>query len=48
MPDTRHALLEEDMEWLCERHSRSRRMFSLFGNDELENIEKLLERLRDM
>lgn len=48
MPGPGHALPDEDMEWLREKHLKSKRKFTLFGNDELEAIEKLLERLANI
>lgn len=44
MPDESHMLADSDLDWLRQRHYESQTKFSLFGNDERVELEKLLKR----
>lgn len=44
MPRVKRALSDADVEWLRQRHYESQQKFSLFGNDETDELEHILER----
>lgn len=44
MPDSGHALSDSDLTGLREMHYKSMTKFSLFGNDEKDELEKLLKK----